>query len=116
MDNYELNKKIYMDIIKDYLTKICDTIDKLEKVNIIIDMFKYILTIPEFIAREAKFRFQIELKIDELSKDIDEFQLENKDKFYELVKQLRIFLNEIKYRKDYIYIYDPLIHKIIITL
>jgi hypothetical protein len=116
MDNYELNKKTYMDIIKNYLNKVFDTIDKLEKVNVIIDMFKYILSIPEFIAREAKFRLQIEIKMNELPKEVDELQFENKNEFYKLIEQLKIFLDEIKYRKDYISIYDPFIHKIVITL
>jgi hypothetical protein len=116
MDKYELNKKTHIEIIKDYLNKVFDTIDKLEKVNVIIDMFKYILTIPEFIAREAKFRLQIEIKMNELPKEIDELQLENKEKFYEIIKILKVFLENLKNRKDYISIYDPFIHKIIITL
>ena len=116
MDDYELTKKIHMEAIKEYLVKVSNTIDKINKVNIIIDMFQYILIIPEFIAREAKFRSQIEIKMNELPKEIDELQFENKHKFYELMKQLKIFLDEIKYRKDYISIYDPFIHKIIITL
>jgi len=116
MDDYESTKKIYIEIIKEYLTNVSNTNDKLEKVNVIIDMFKYILSIPEFIAREAKFRLQIEIKINELSKDINELQLENKEKFYELIGQLKIFLDDIKNREDYVSIYDPFIHKIIITL
>ena len=116
MDDYESTKKIYIEIIKDYLFNISNTIDKIEKVNVIIDMFQYILTIPEFIARESKFRLQMELKIDELSKEIDELQFVNKEKFYKLIDQLKIFLDNIKHRKDYISIYDPFIHKIVITL
>jgi hypothetical protein len=45
-----------------------------------------------------------------------ELQLENKEKFYESIRHLKIFLDEIKHRKDYISIYDPFIHKIVITL
>lgn len=116
MDNYELTKKIYIEDITNYLTKVYNTNNEIEKVNIIIDMFKYILTIPEFIAREAKFRLQIEIKMNELSKDVNELQLENKEKFYESIGHLKIFLDEIKHRKDYITIYDSSIHKIIITL
>ena len=116
MDDYELTKKIHIEAIKEYLVKVSNTIDKINKVNVIIDMFDYLLTVPEFVAKEAKFRFQMELKIDELSKEVELMQFENKNKFYKLVGDLKIFLENIKSRDDYISIYDPFIHKIIITL
>ena len=116
MDDYESKKNTHIEIIKDYLFKISNTIDQFNKVNVIIDMFNYILTAPEFIAKEAKFRYQMELKIDELSNDIKLMQLENKNKYDELVIILKKFLENLKNRNDYVTIYDPFIHKIFITL
>ena len=116
MDDYEINKKVHIEILKEYLFKVSNTIDQFNKVNVIIDMFNYIITVPEFIAKEAKFRYQMELKIVELSKDVISMQLENKKKFLELAIILKKFLEDIKCRNDYVSIYDPLIHKIVITL
>jgi len=116
MDDYESKKNTHIEIIKDYLFKISNTIDQFNKVNVIIDMLNYILTAPEFIAKEAKFRYQMELKIVEISNDVISMQLENKQKFLELAIILKKFLENLKNRNDYVTIYDPLIHKIIITL
>jgi hypothetical protein len=91
-----------MDNIKDYLLSISTINDKEEKVNVIIDLFNYILTAPEFIAKEAKFRLQLDLKIDDLSKEIEPLQLQNKKKFYKLIKILKKFLNNLKSRNDYV--------------
>lgn len=116
MDDYEINKKVHIEILKEYLFNVSNTIDKFDKVNLIIDMFNYIMTTPEFIAKETKFRYQMELKIDEISEEIKPMELENKNKFLELAIILKKFLEDIKSRKDYISINDPAIHKIVITL
>ena len=116
MDDYKLIKEKNMKCINNYFAKLDNTNEEIERVNIIIDLFEYLLTIPEFMARQARFRLEIQIKMNEFSKVVEELQLENKEKFYEIIGQLKIFLDDIENREDYVSIYDPFIHKIIITL
>ena len=102
MDDSEFNRDTCINTIKDLMTISSNIPDKVEKVNILIEMFEYFLTVPQFLAREAKFRKCVLLKIEELFDEVKTLELGNKNKFCELMNNVKIFLDNLKSRKDYI--------------
>jgi len=118
MDDYEFNKNIYINNIKELMTKSINTSGIINRVNIMIEMFEYFLTIPQFLAKEAKFRKATLLKIDEIYEEIKVLHPENGNKLCDLLNNVKIFVDNLKFRNDYLSIndYDPFVHKIIITL
>ena len=116
MDDYKLIKEKSMESINNYYAKLDNTNEEIERVNIIIDLFEYLLTIPEFMARQARFRLEIQIKMNEFSKVVEELQLENKEKYYESIKHLEIFFNEIRHRKDYSIVYNSFFDSKVIVI
>jgi len=55
MDDYKLIKEKSMEGINKYYAKLDNIDEDIERVNIMIEFFEYLLTIPEFMAREARF-------------------------------------------------------------
>jgi hypothetical protein len=120
MDYSEPNRDTCINTIKDFMIISSNIPDKVEKVNIIIEMFEYLLTVPQFLAKEAKFRNCLFLKIDELFNEAKTLEFGNKNKFLKLMKNIKVFLDNLKSRNDYIPFNDYVsindYKKIIITL
>jgi hypothetical protein len=102
MDDYELNKHIYMSTIKEYYYKLENTYGIINRVNVMIEMFHGFFSIPQFLAREARFREAVILKIEEIYKEIKELKPENGNKLCELLNNVKILLRNLKSRNDYI--------------
>ena len=77
-----------------------------------IQLFQYFLTVPQFIATEVNFRLTVISKIDELFTEVTILSPTNGDKFIKLLKKVKIFIDNLKSRNDYV----SSKYKIIITL
>lgn len=115
MDDYELNKHIYIDTIKECYFKLENTYGIINRVNVMIEMFEIFFTIPQFLAREPKFRKALILKIEEIYKEIKKLKPENGNKLCKILNSVKINLNNLKFRNDYITLNDYN-KRIIITL
>ena len=89
MDDSEFNRDTCINTIKDFMIISSNIPDKVEKVNIIIEMFEYLLTVPQFLAKEAKFRNCLFLKIDELFNEAKTLEFGNKNKFFKLMNNVK---------------------------
>jgi len=87
------NMKNMMDIFST-----CSSIEA--RINIAIDIFTYILTIPKFMSTQVNFRVTTLNKIDEFTKDKIMMRTRMFSKI--LLPKLRKFYYQIKFRDDYL--------------
>jgi len=114
MNDSEYNRDTCMNTIKEYMTGSTNAPTKEERIDFMIQLFQYFLTVPQFIATEAKFRLTVLSKIDELFNEIKILSPKNGHKLIKLLKKVKIFVNNLKSRPDYILLQSD--YKIIITL
>jgi len=114
MNDSEFNRDVCMNTIKEYMINSTNAPTKEERIDFMIQLFQYFLTVPQFIATEAKFRLTVLSKIDELFNEIKIVAPTNGYKLIKLLKKVKIFVNNLKSRSDYIPLQSD--YKIIITL
>jgi len=114
MNDSEFNRDVCMNTIKEYMINSTNAPTKEERIDFMIQLFQYFLTVPQFIATEGKFRLTVLSKIDELFNEIKIVAPTNGYKLIKLLKKVKIFVNNLKSRSDYIPLQSD--YKIIITL
>lgn len=107
-DVITINLKKMMDIFST-----CSGIEA--RINIAIDIFSYILTIPKFMSTQVNFRVTTLNKIDEFTKDHNMMRTKMFSK--KLLPKLRKFYDQIKLRDDYLLApNEKKTHKIVIVI
>ena len=90
MSNKNFEKEI--ETIKNHLQK-NDGLSEIMRIHNTIELFTKIITMHEFVGKNPKFRKAIIDKINEFN---------NLPELQSIIKEMRIFLDDIKYRDDYI--------------
>jgi len=108
MVNIEDEKLVIVDKIKKFLYDIENTTVIQNKVNNIIMLFEYIITIPKFLCFHAKFRSVVVAKVEALKNDpiINDFnddRVSNRNEFFKTADKLDKFVKELRFRNDYIF-------------
>jgi len=114
MNDPEFNKDVCMNTIKEYMLNASNAPSKEDRINIMNQLFEYFLTVPQFIATEAKFRLTVLSKIDELFLELKSLHIKNNNKLIKTLKTVKIYIDDLKSRPDYIPLQSD--YKIIITL
>ena len=98
--------------IKKYLELNDQTYGKDNKIINVCELFDYLMTIPNFLCTQPKFRYTVINKINEFRNDEEAF---NNNSFKFKLHQLENYIDNLKNKDNYIsYIDDPNRIKIII--